>query len=121
MCKKQTSVSHSSTESDIISLDSKTPTKPVSGKRYETGECSRNTSKTKPKGHRDVQKLSPLNHVPASGHSSQDESQLYIFDDDKAVIKMTIKGRSPKMRHVSRTHRVAVDWLFERINMDPTI
>ena len=25
------------------------------------------------------------------------------------------------MRHVSRTHRVAVDWLFDRINMDPKI
>ena len=25
------------------------------------------------------------------------------------------------MRHVSRTHRVALDWLFERINLDPKI
>ena len=25
------------------------------------------------------------------------------------------------MRHVSRTHRVALDWLFDRINLDPTI
>ena len=25
------------------------------------------------------------------------------------------------MRHVSRTHRVALDWLFDRINMDPKI
>ena len=23
------------------------------------------------------------------------------------------------MRHVSRTHRVALDWLFDRINLDP--
>ena len=23
------------------------------------------------------------------------------------------------MRHVSRTHRVASDWLFDRINLDP--
>ena len=34
---------------------------------------------------------------------------------------MIIKGRSPTMRHVSRTHRVALDWLFERINLDPKI
>ena len=34
----------------------------------------------------------------------------------KLVIKMVIKGRSPTMRHVSRTHRVAFDWLFDRIN-----
>ena len=25
------------------------------------------------------------------------------------------------MRHVSGTHRVALDWLFDRINMDPKI
>ena len=25
------------------------------------------------------------------------------------------------MRHVSRTHRVALDWLFDRINWDPKI
>ena len=35
-----------------------------------------------------------------------------------AMIKMMIKGRSPTMRHVSRTHRVALDWLFDRINLD---
>ena len=25
------------------------------------------------------------------------------------------------MRHASRTHRVALDWLFDRINLDPKI
>ena len=34
---------------------------------------------------------------------------------------MIIKRRSPAMRHVSRTHRVALDWLFDRINLDPKI
>ena len=34
---------------------------------------------------------------------------------------MIIKGRSPTMSHVSRTHRVALDWLFDRINLDPKI
>ena len=32
---------------------------------------------------------------------------------------MIIKGRSPTMRPVSRNHRVALDWLFDRINLDP--
>ena len=41
--------------------------------------------------------------------------------DNEAVIKMIIKGRSPTMRYVSRTHRVALDWLFNRINLDPKI
>ena len=46
---------------------------------------------------------------------------LYVFEDNEAVIKIFIKGKSPTMRHVSRTHRVALDWLFERINLDPEI
>ena len=32
---------------------------------------------------------------------------------------MITKGRSPTRRHVSRTHRVSLDWLFDRINLDP--
>ena len=46
---------------------------------------------------------------------------MYVFQDNEAVIKMIIKGRSPTMRHVSRTHRVALDWFFfffDRINLD---
>ena len=46
---------------------------------------------------------------------------LYTFDDNEAVIKMIIKDRSPTMRHVSRTDRVALDWLFNSINVDPHI
>ena len=46
---------------------------------------------------------------------------MYVFEDNEAVIKIIIKGRSPTMRHVSRTHRVALDWLFDRINLDPKI
>ena len=46
---------------------------------------------------------------------------MVCFEDNEAVIKMIIKGRSPTMRHVSRTHRVALDWLFDRVNLDPRI
>ena len=49
------------------------------------------------------------------------EALLYVFEDNEAVIKMIIKGRSPTMRHVSRIHRVALDRLFDRINLDPKI
>ena len=47
--------------------------------------------------------------------------QTYVFEDNEAVIKMIIKARSPTVRHVSRTHRVALDWWFDRINLDPKI
>ena len=56
-----------------------------------------------------VDQLSNVDYEPTNTHSSQDESQLNIFEDNEAVIKMIIKGRSPTMRHVSRTHRVALD------------
>ena len=36
-------------------------------------------------------------------------------------IKMIIKGRSPRLRHVSRTHRLDLDRVFERINLDDSI
>ena len=103
--RSKTSVSHSSTESEINSLDAgmqmdgfpaldlwdvwmdvlrlpnntKTPIKPASGNRYQTEECSRNSSKVKAKGSLDVQQLTQLNHVPSKAHSSQGESPLYIF------------------------------------------
>ena len=34
---------------------------------------------------------------------------------------MIVKGRSPTMRHASRTHRVALERLLDRINLDPNI
>ena len=82
--------------------------------------CSRNhTSNPKPKGNRDVDQLSHVDCVSTDATASQGESQLYIFVDNEAEIKMNVKGRGPTMRHVSTTHRVALDWLFEKINLDP--
>ena len=57
-----------------------------------------------------------IDFVPSNVQSSRQEALLYVFE-----VKMIIKGRSPTMRHVSRTHRVALDWLFDRINLDPKI
>ena len=66
--------------------------------------------------------LSNVDQVSANADIYDErESQFCIFEEDEAVIKMIIKGRSPTMRHVSRTHRVALDWLFDRINLDPKI
>ena len=65
--------------------------------------------------------LSNIDQGTSNAHLSEKESQLYIFEYNEAVIKMIIKGRSPAMRHVSRTHRVALDWLFDRINLNPRV
>ena len=63
--------------------------------------------------------LNNVDSVSANVKYSRQEALLYVFEDNEAVIKMIIKGRSPTMRHVSRTHRVALDWLCDRINLDP--
>ena len=65
--------------------------------------------------------LNNVDRVPSNVQFSHQEALLYVFEDNEAVIKMIIKGRSPTMRHVSRTHRVVLDWLFDRINLDPKI
>ena len=65
--------------------------------------------------------LNNIDSVPSNVQSSRQEAFLYVFEDNEAVIKMIIKGRSPALRHVSRTHRVALDWLFDRVNLDPKI
>ena len=64
--------------------------------------------------------LNNIDCVPSNVQFSHQEALLYVFDNE-AVIKMIIKGRSPTMRHVCRTHRVALDWLFDGINLDPKI
>ena len=64
--------------------------------------------------------LKDIDCVHPNVQSSHQEALLYVFEDNEAVIKMIIMGRSPTMRHVSRTHRVGLDWLFDRINLDPT-
>ena len=65
-----------------------------------------------------INDLDNVDFIPSNVQFSHQESLLYVFKDNEAVIKMIIKGR---MRHVSRTHRVALDWLFDRINLDPKI
>ena len=63
-----------------------------------------------------------IDSVPSNVQSSRQEALLYVFEDNEAVIIMIIKRKeSPSMRHVSRTHRFALDWLFDRINLDSKI
>ena len=98
MCKKQTSVTHSSTDSEIISLDA--------GLRIDgllaldswdvVIEVLRSSNSTKPpeitnpnpnKREPRFDQLSNVDYVTPNVNSSQGESQLYIFEDDDAVSK----------------------------------
>ena len=117
MCKKQTSVSHSSTESEIISLDT--------GLRLDGlfalelwdlivsvfGNISHISDRTgkpvngKNKSYNKINVVHDIDSVPSNVQSARQEALLYVFEDNEAVIKMIMKGRSPTMRYVSRTHR----------------
>ena len=135
MWKKQTSVSHSSTESEIISLDAGLRLDGITtfdvwdlivavlyGNTYQNDQVRRDPSKspTRKKIHGTID-LDNVNFIPSNVNSSRKEALLKIFEDNEALIKMIIKGRSPTMRHVSRSHRVALDQLFDRINLEPKI
>ena len=149
MCKKQTSVSRSSTDAEIISLGAglrmdgipaldlwgfvievfhSSPNQSNNTKDQVRGNSSRNTtsnnhtqSQTKVPTQHDNFDLSNVDYVPLNAKFSRFGAMLYIFEDNEAVIKMIVEGRSPTMRLASRTHRVALDRLFDRINLEPKI
>ena len=106
MCKKQTSVSHSSTESEIISLDT--------GLRLDglpalelwdlivsvLGNVSRVSDRSgKPesddhkhhKSHNKIDVMKDIDAVPSNVQSANREALLYVFEDNEAVIKMIMK------------------------------
>ena len=53
-----------------------------------------------------------IDHAPPSVPNSSHSTQLYFFEDNVAVFQVFHKVRSPHHRHVTRTHRVDLDWLF---------
>ena len=112
MCKKQTSVSHSSTESEIISSDA--------GLRLDRipaldmwdlivlvlGNTIQNHDRTRqPVVGRDTSLepsqqsrgmfnvLNNVDRVPSNVQFSHQEALLYVFEDNEAVIKMIVKGK----------------------------
>ena len=148
MCKKHTSVSHSSIKGEVISLDegSRMDGIPALG-LWELSDwsisfltepnqlnqrCKRTTGNLSATPQSNIRRQIPttntnldlinFDHVPSSGTHSGFNGMLYVFDDNEAVIKMNIKGRSPTMRHVSRTHRVALGLiLILKISFDAFI
>ena len=133
MCKKQTSVSHSSKESEIISFDAGLRLDGIPAldlwdlivavlgntnqSHKEQGDLFMNkrevhspphTIHKRKQSQRVINHLDNVDFISSSVNSSLQEALLYVFEDNEAVIKMIIKGRSPTMRHVSRTYRVAL-------------
>ena len=109
MCKKQSAVFHSTTESEFITLDT--------GLRLDGlpalelwdlivsvfGNVSRVSDRSgKPesddhkhaKSHNEIDVTKDIDAVPSNVQSSASK-KLYVFEDNEGVIKMIIKGRSP--------------------------
>ena len=133
LCKKQGAVSHSTAESEVISLDTGVrlegipalmlwsliidvfePTAKNKGPSELTFPEKLNIRKT-------YDLFGAIDYVPPSLPICYGRGKLFCLEDNDAVIKMIVKGRSPNLRHVGRTHRVDLDWLFERIMQDPGI
>ena len=90
---------------------------PKSKPKGAAGNCVRDNVhdiRLKKEGDRNAGQLSNLEYATTKAHYSQGNAQLYIFEDNEAVINVIIKGRSPTMRHVWRTHRVALDWCWHQ-------
>ena len=114
MCKKQTSVSHSSTESEIISLDAGLRLDGIPAldlwclivlvlkKRLRTmiercnplfavTQVTRKASNLE----QNSMFLNNVDFIPSNVQYSHQEALLYVFEYNEAVIKITIKERSP--------------------------
>ena len=101
MCKKQTSVSHSSTESEIISLDTGLRldglpalelwdlTVSVLGNVSQVSDRSGQPGKDVHKRHKSQKKIDvmkDIDSVPSNVQSARQEALLYVFEDNEAVI-----------------------------------
>ena len=65
-----------------------------------------------------------IDFVPQTLPDPADLASLVVLEDNDAVIKLIIKGRTQTMRHVPRTHRIDLDWLINIMdgpNQDPRI
>ena len=158
-CKKQTAISHSSTEAEVVAMDagvrieglpavalwslikkvfasgsarvtsrdpipvprqlgngsSEGPGKPGTGSSSQGPWSRRKPTEAGPDS------VHPLDFVPPSMPPHHDNVVMQIMEDNEAVIKMCLKGRSPALRHVGRTHRVDLDWLFDVLINDPAL
>ena len=98
----------------------------VSDKRGETLSSTANNNQAncdnKPQTRKNRQAweglvLGEIDLVPPNVRPSRQAALLFIFEDNESVIKMVIKARNPTKRHVSCIHRVALDWLLDRIHL----
>jgi len=118
ICKKQTAVSHSSTEAEMIALETLLRTEALPAlafwqviyELYASTQTSAPSSSS-PKVEKGVGE--PMRDVIEHASRPIEKVRLLIMEDNEAVIKIIRKGRTLAFRHVSKTHRVNIDWIYE--------
>ena len=144
MCKKQGAVSHSSSEAEIIAMDAalradglpalelwdavQSILSSMAGNHHEANQSRhQNLGRLQvalpnnPWDSEASHTLSNIDYIPSSMAISERSAKLIVFEDNEAVLKMCVKGRVPTLRHVTRTHRVDLDWIIERLKTDSGI
>ena len=134
--KKQGAISHSSTEAEIIALEATVRTDGLPALIFweqvleiftpeeEQVKIAKNR-RQKALVHREYAQTpaerfaSDIDFVPCTLPISSGMAKPYILEDNEPVIKMMIKQRWPQLRYVGRKHRIDLDWLFERLSVDP--
>ena len=123
MCKKQGVVSHSSSEAEVVSLETAIRLEGIpSLELWEQvlevfapppSRVPREAAAPKRKNSRNLSEeeiLQRVDYVPFTRSTPSELAQMVVFEDNDAVLKMTIKRRSPNMRHIARTHRIELDF-----------
>ena len=133
LCKKQGAVSHSTSEAEVIALDAGARLEGLPALAlwdividvFSPAQAKQRLCNISNKPNLTVSNTTiydlfgSVDYVPPSLPITYGSANLFLLEDNDAVIKMVVKQRSPQMRHVSRTHRVNLDWLFDRISNDP--
>ena len=126
MCKKQTCVSHSSIESEIVAAEYAVRSEGLQVltfwehvvQLFHPAQQPTNKKETITKGQPNITVDGhDIDFNPRKYHAYTRplhlQTDLIIAEDNEAVIKIIRKCRSIALRHLPRTHRIDVNWLFE--------
>ena len=121
-------MSHSSTESEVVALDTAVRVEGILAFSLfdfvldcvspDQSQNERYMQKQSSIGRRKNMSVWKVDYVDPMDLPVARRGKLIIFEDSDAVIKTVLKGRSMAFRHITRTQRVALDWLLERIRED---
>ena len=65
--------------------------------------------------------LQQVDEVPPNARPTSNRGVLIILEDNDSVIKMCLKQRVSRLKHVPRTHRVDLNTLINQVAKDPQV